>query len=64
MDSLKRVEAIFKVIYSGNSSKKEQKKRASKALQDPEIQLILMSPEIQGAIKAMETDDNKLYYLL
>jgi len=43
-------------IYQSNESPEEQQKRAEQAMKDPEIQQIMMTPEIQNALKAMQSN--------
>lgn len=41
-------------IYMGGETKEEQEERAKQAMKDPEIQKILMTPEVQVALQSVQ----------
>ncbi|EGR31769.1 stress-induced protein sti1 family protein, putative, partial [Ichthyophthirius multifiliis] len=51
-------------IYVGGGDQKEQEERAKHAMADPEIQQILMTPEVQNALKSLQQDPKEAIKIL
>lgn len=50
-------------IYSSNTQE-DQEQRAKRAMQDPEIQQILQTPEIRNALAELERDPKSIHNVL